>query len=139
VYSTLHCLANTFASGINAKGSAFKNSSLSPLLNNFTNGCSQGESGGIYSVLDPLPVHHSRSAWAMNSGPWAIRRRMGAGYCLAFLDRNNYIQSLAVPADTNGQTDAAVCIHSIQALQPSAIHRLVKLEVDRYTRCGYLV
>jgi len=47
------------------------------------------------------------------------------------LDRINDIHSLAAPVDTNGQTDAAEFIHNIQEFQPSAIHRLVELEVDR--------
>lgn len=52
----------------------YKNSSLILLLNDSTNGFSQGEPGGMYAVPVPLPVHHSCNAWAMNSGPLSIRR-----------------------------------------------------------------
>jgi hypothetical protein len=29
------------------------------LLNDYTNGLSQGEQGAMYAVPEPLPVHHS--------------------------------------------------------------------------------
>ncbi len=90
LYSILCCSANTFASGNDANSSIFKNSSLSRLLNDSTNGFSQGEPGGMYSAPDPLPVHQPCNAWAMNSGPLSIRRWVGAGYCL----RSSSIESI---------------------------------------------
>ena len=44
----------------------------------------------MYSAPDPLPVHHSCNAWAMNSGPLSIRKWVGAGYCL----RSSSIESI---------------------------------------------
>ena len=81
LYSIRCCSANSLASANDANSSMFRNSSRSLPLNDSTNGFSQGEPGGMYSVPDPLPVHHSCSAWAMNSGPLSIRRWVGAGYC----------------------------------------------------------
>jgi len=47
------------------------------------------------------------------------------------LDRVDHINSLASPADTNGQADVAVFIQHVQEFQRPAIHRLIELEVDR--------
>ena len=62
-----------------------------------------------------------------------VHPQMGGRWILLeeFLNGIDYINSFASSADTDGQTKATVFIHNIQEFQPSAIHRLVELEVDR--------
>lgn len=62
-----------------------------------------------------------------------VHPQMGGCWILPekFLNGVDHIDSFASSADTNGQAHAAVFIHDIQELQPSAIHCLVELEVDR--------
>jgi hypothetical protein len=69
--SALFCQSLTSTSDVNS--SKCRNSSRNLLLNDSTYGFSQGEPRGIQSGPDPLPVHHSCSAWAMNSGPLSSR------------------------------------------------------------------
>jgi hypothetical protein len=47
------------------------------------------------------------------------------------LDRVDHVNSLAPAANPNSQANAAVFIDHVQELEHAAIHRLIKLEVDR--------
>lgn len=71
----------------------------------------------------------------VNSGPLSIRRWVGAGYCPRRSSRaaitSTALHRLAPPGDTNGQAEAAVFIENIQEFQSAAIHRLIKLKINR--------
>lgn len=85
----------------------YKNSSLSLPLNDFTNGFSQGELGGMDAVTEPLPVHHSCKAWPMNSAPLAIRRWVGAGRRLPSRDAD--IQGAVAPCHPRQAGSVSAC------------------------------
>jgi hypothetical protein len=62
-----------------------------------------------------------------------VHPQMGGCWILPekYLNGVDHIDSFASSADTNGQAKPAVFIHNIQEFQPSDIHRLVELEVNR--------